>query len=105
MLREIVALSAGVLLATQLSVTSSRSQEPDKIGILLAVGDISWCPGKGTTHAVEIAEIIRGVMEAAKTDGANGSSKPVPVRVLALGDLAYPDGTTSEMKCFADNWK
>jgi hypothetical protein len=107
MLRKIVTLSAGVLLAAQLSVTNSGSQEePGKIGILLAVGDISWCPGKGTTHAAEIAEIIRGVMkEAAEADGANGSNEPVPVRVLALGDLAYRDGTTSEMKCFANNWK
>jgi hypothetical protein len=72
----------------------ASAEEPKQIGILLAAGDISWCPGKGTTHAKKTAELIRSVIKEAT----------VPVRVLALGDLAYRSGKKEQLKCFAENW-
>ncbi|BAV45419.1 Calcineurin-like phosphoesterase family protein [Mesorhizobium loti] len=74
--------------------SNAFADEPKKIGTLLAAGDISWCPGKGATLARKTAELIRQIVKEAT----------VPVRVLALGDLAYGSGKKEQLKCFAENW-
>ncbi|MER9375490.1 metallophosphoesterase [Mesorhizobium sp. M0491] len=94
MTRRVVALIAGTMLSALSGVSPTPSQEPEKIGTLLAAGDISWCPGEGWTSAKATGEIILDVIKQAK----------VPVRVLALGDLAYKHGKEDQLACFAKNW-
>jgi hypothetical protein len=85
------------LAITLSDISSVRAQTDDKlIGILLAAGDISTkdsssCPNN---RANTVAGLIRKVIEDAN----------VPVRVLALGDLAYEKGTEQDLKCFARRW-
>lgn len=70
------------------------------IGILLAAGDISTCGGKAWhSYANQTAALIRKVIADAKK-----SQPPIPVRVLALGDLAYAKGSKEEFDCFAQRW-
>lgn len=64
------------------------------IGILLAAGDIASCDSSRAHYA----EVAKGLaVEIAKAD-----TKGVPVRVMALGDLAYQSGSKSYAKCFED---
>jgi hypothetical protein len=68
------------------------AQQP--IGILLAAGDIAKCnPASGKDEAT--AELL---------DTAIAEAGVVPVRILALGDLAYDDGTEQQFKCFDASW-
>jgi hypothetical protein len=78
------------------------------IGILLAAGDIST--GDISTcgkcdkepwycYANKTAAIIHKVIEDSKNE-----QPPVPVYVLALGDLAYDTGTEKQFKCFQERW-
>jgi len=70
------------------------------IGILLAAGDISTCGDKKwNKYADKTSEIIRNVIKSA-TDMVPS----VPVRVLALGDLAYDKGTEQQFECFGKRW-
>jgi len=70
------------------------------IGILLAAGDISRCGTKKRhSYADKTAAIIRKIVKQ-----YNSVQPAVPVRVLALGDLAYDKGTTQELACFARRW-
>ncbi|WP_442578038.1 metallophosphoesterase family protein [Mesorhizobium sp. ASY16-5R] len=88
----------GFLFALMLSSGIACAQEGgDKpIGILLAAGDIAYCnPDKAADEAT--AAIIRR-----EVDQADHSS--TPLRVLALGDLAYPNGDKNTFKCFDDSW-
>ncbi|MCA0050647.1 metallophosphoesterase [Mesorhizobium sp. B283B1A] len=94
MTRRVVALMVSTMLSALSVISPTRSQEPEKIGMLLAAGDISWCPGEGWTRAKATGDIIRDVIKQAK----------VPVRVLALGDLAYRHGEKSQLECFTKNW-
>jgi len=83
------------------------AQPPEKpIGIVLAAGDISTCDKPGQkkqeawrSYANKTAGIIRDVIkDAAKQNPA------IPVRVLALGDLAYGDGTEADFACYGTRW-
>ncbi len=87
-----------VLIST---VASARAQDPanDKvIGMLLAAGDIAKC-GDEPRHLKDeaTAEILKEEVERAK-------SKNIPVRIIALGDLAYDTGTDGQFKCFDASW-
>jgi hypothetical protein len=64
------------------------------IGILLAAGDIANC-GSDHAHYVEVAKGLAA--EIAKVD-----AQKIPIRVVALGDLAYQNGSKSYAKCFED---
>lgn len=74
-----------------------------RIGVLLAAGDIAQCrrdrDGRivDAGRAAATAELLGAEIAAAEADG-------VPVRVLALGDLAYPSGTRADFACFEASW-
>lgn len=91
------------LFCTTISPAHAQTADPPEdppIGILLAAGDISTCGNyKWHRYADRTAELIRKVVEKAQSDQPS-----VPVRVLALGDLAYDQGTVPELACFAKRW-
>lgn len=89
---------AGCVVAFLMSASIACAQEGgDKpIGILLAAGDIAYCdPDKAADEAT--AAIIKR-----EIDQADQSS--TPLRVLAVGDLAYLNGDKNTFKCFDDSW-
>jgi hypothetical protein len=93
--------AVGIAAAPAYLVFAQPAAEPKAIGILLAAGDISYCgddqPWK--LYPNKVADLIRGVIKEA------GEQTPkVPVKVLALGDLAYPDGTAEQLDCFKGRW-
>jgi hypothetical protein len=103
--RAVVAAAAIVIGPSYLLLAQPAVNEKP-IGILLAAGDISTCddPTKQKQEdwlfdANRTAQIIRGEIK-----DAQAKNPAVPVRVLALGDLAYDDGTEDEFKCFGARW-
>jgi len=95
------------LLATALLLsgahTATFSQDTDHqgelLGVLLAVGDIARC-GNAARHKrdEDVAEVVKSAVAEAKGQG-------VPVRLILLGDLAYPHGATEDLKnCFDPSW-
>jgi len=93
------ALAALSILCYETQYASAAAETP--IGIILAAGDISTCgddkPWK--QYANKTAEIIRTIRSE-----ASSANPAIPVKVLALGDLAYGKGTSSEFDCFAKRW-
>ncbi len=89
-----------VLGLTFLPVAPAFAQAaPPTVGILVAAGDIATCAKEGTAHfiaATATGDLARAIKE--------GNEKSIPVKVLALGDLAYSSGTTDEFACFAAQW-
>ncbi|MEA2863513.1 MAG: acid phosphatase type 7 [Hyphomicrobiales bacterium] len=86
------------LLCFLVAGAAARAQEPGpQIGTLLAAGDIAKCnPGSGKDEAT--AAILDAEIAKAKAAG-------VPVRILALGDLAYDDGTKPQFfQCYNSSW-
>jgi hypothetical protein len=71
------------------------------IGMLLAAGDISTCDDKEPLpwkkYANKTAGVIREAIIAAE-------KAKLPYRIIALGDLAYEDGSGAQFKCFGDRW-
>jgi hypothetical protein len=84
-----------LLFCTPLRVQSQPSAPPP-IGILLAAGDIAKCNPQSRRDWATALVIKRAVAEA--------EERKIPVRVLALGDLAYDNGTDHEFKCFDQSW-
>ena len=82
-----------VTAAWALLVATSLAQDKSAIGILLAAGDIARCDG--TSKDQETAALLTREI---------GEAKGTPVRVIALGDLAYPNGEEQSFKCFAKTW-
>ena len=77
---------------------ATRAQEPGPhIGTLLVAGDIAKCnPASGKDEAT--AAILDDEIAKANTTG-------IPVRILALGDLAYDDGTEVQFfQCYDASW-
>ena len=64
---------------------------------MLAAGDITGCGPAAKRKDAQTAEILRKEVSSAKALG-------IPIRILALGDLAYPTGTATQFKCFAEHW-
>ena len=75
------AISALLLILLFGFVTDTRAEGPAPIGILLAAGDIAHCDANKAEDEAT-AELISKEIDAAK-------KKKIPIRVLALGDLAY----------------
>jgi alkaline phosphatase len=76
---------------------ATRAQEHGPhIGTLLAAGDIAKCdPESGKDEAT--AAILDD--EIAKANAAG-----IPVRILALGDLAYDRGSETQFHCYDSSW-
>jgi acid phosphatase type 7 len=98
--------AAAIVLGPTYLLLAQPAPSPGPIGILLAAGDISTCdkPNKKKqdawlSYADKTAQIIRDVIKDAKKENPE-----IQVRVLALGDLAYRDGTAKEFRCFAKRW-
>ena len=100
-----LALGLGVIVCAVAPSTSSSAADDSPIGILLAAGDISSgefpnCDAKDWyRYADKTGDIIKKTVDAAQS-----AQPPVPVKVLALGDIAYGEGTDEQFKCFADRW-
>jgi len=76
---------AALILAPTLPSSGARS-ETEKEVILIGAGDIADCTN------------LAGAEATAKLLEAN------PGTVMALGDLAYPDGTPENFKCYDRTW-
>jgi len=105
-LATLLALAAGILLVALVrqpgpsahdapSATSSASQPtsfspsedpPDETEVLLAVGDIGFCDGETDEAVASLASSLPG-------------------SIALLGDIAYPDGSTTDFAaCFEPAW-
>lgn len=92
------ALLAAALFALGPAPASAQAVSDDKpIGVLLAVGDIATCSNDETLSGKATAQLILGKIKKAEDD-------KLPVRVLALGDIAYPDGEKKSFDCFDQTW-
>jgi hypothetical protein len=92
-------LSFGVagLIITVANISAVRAQSSGKpLGIVLAAGDIAKC-GRAKFSQRQTADLLGREIAAANTVGT-------PVRVLALGDLAYERGEAHEFNCFHESW-
>jgi hypothetical protein len=69
----------------------------DRIGVLLAVGDIANCSDNPIRNGQETAKLVQAEIKRAKDDN-------LPVKILALGDLAYGEGTPAQFGCFKKTW-
>lgn len=90
------ALLASATALRLMSTAQASSLPTQPIGILLAAGDIAKCnpeSGRDEATAAVLATAI-----------ADARARNIPVRVLALGDLAYDHGTSSEFDCFNQSW-
>src|SRR5262245_61937691 len=105
-LQRIALAIAAFTIIAQCSGLLVRAKPSDKpIGILLAAGDIAECkPGnpKGQPadgyRQQQTADLLGKEISDARMRG-------IPIRVLALGDLAYNKGTTDEFEnCFHKSW-
>lgn len=82
------------------AVFNARAQQNEKpIGILFAAGDIANCKDDPDRSGRTTAELIRDQIAKAASDFPG-----VEIRILALGDLAYPSGSTDSFKCFDKTW-
>jgi len=97
--RTLLAAAAITVGPSYLLLAQSNTERP--IGILLAAGDISTC-GDKNWHKVanRTAELILKAVKDAKD-----AQPAIPVRVLALGDLAYGKGTKEQFDCYGKRWK
>src|SRR6516165_5506249 len=106
MLRRIALATTALILVAQFSGPSVRAEPTDKpIGILLAAGDIAECKVvRGRVRSADgyrqqdTADLLGKEISAANAAG-------IPIRVLALGDLAYKAGKKDEFEnCFHKSW-
>jgi 3',5'-cyclic AMP phosphodiesterase CpdA len=105
-LRRIALATTAVILGAQFSGPSIKAEPSNKpIGILLAAGDIAQCkqgrpkgrPDDGYRQQ-DTADLLGKEISAANAAG-------IPIRVLALGDLAYDEGTADQFEnCFHKSW-
>lgn len=96
MLRLFAFASSLAIVAASLASGAAYAEEP--LGVVFAVGDLQYrttaagCLGKPMPVAEKIAAEMKNVAPG------------VPVRILALGDLAYNNGTITETECFMKAW-
>jgi hypothetical protein len=82
----IVSLILAALILAPALPSSARPSETEKEAVLIGAGDIADCSDLGGAEAT------------AKLLEAN------PGTVMALGDLAYPNGTAEDFKCYDKTW-
>jgi len=100
-MRTAIAVAAIVIGPTCLLFAQPGGSPSGRVGILLAAGDVSYCKDDEDwkLYPNKAADIIRQVVKDAKAE-----TPPIPVRLLALGDLGYPDGTPDQLDCFRGRW-
>jgi len=81
----ILVLAGALSISTMLS-EGRASEQDNKEAVLIGAGDIADCTD------------LSGAEATAKLLEAN------PGTVMALGDLAYPDGTAENFKCYDKTW-
>src|SRR5262249_19401103 len=81
----ILVLAGALTISTMLS-EGRASEQDNKEAVLIGAGDIADCTD------------LSGAEATAKLLEAN------PGTVMALGDLAYPDGTAENFKCYDKTW-
>ena len=84
-LSPILVLAGALSISTMLS-EGRASEQDNKEAVLIGAGDIADCTD------------LSGAEATAKLLEAN------PGTVMALGDLAYPDGTAENFKCYDKTW-
>jgi hypothetical protein len=95
--------AAALSLMAQISAWPAPADSSEKpIGILLAAGDIAECKPNGQPAAgykqKETAALLGKEI-------ADATMRGIPIRVLALGDLAYKKGTQVQFdRCFHISW-
>jgi acid phosphatase type 7 len=95
-----LACSAGAALAEERpALAEAKSEFEAPIGVLLAVGDIARCGDEpDRQHDEAVAAIAAREIERAE-------AADLPVRLILLGDLAYPGGTAKQYEeCFDPAW-
>jgi acid phosphatase type 7 len=100
MQRPFATLAVTLIILTGQPGTASAQKatsEPDPIGILLAAGDIAFCNNGEEEMAKATGKLALRLAKEAE-------ARNIPVRVLALGDLAYRRGTKDDFKCFDRAW-
>ncbi len=90
---------AGAMLFAIATARACDTLSPKPIGVILAVGDIMQCDmGDFEKRAPKTAQLIADEIVCLE-------KMEIPVRVLLLGDLAYPRGSDEDFKCFTDKWE
>jgi hypothetical protein len=93
---RVVTAASSLLIAC---AVEAQGQTGDPIGLLLAVGDIATCSEDPNRSGKSTADLV-----AAEISKADAKNPKIPVRVLALGDLAYAHGTPKSFECFDLQW-
>src|SRR5216684_8172831 len=75
-----------VTLSPLLAIPSSATTEADQTGVLVGAGDIADC--KDLSGAEATAKLL----------------DQLPGTVMAVGDLAYPDGSKENFVCYDKSW-
>ena len=85
--RAFVALSSLLLLLSgALAIPDKRSAKPEDTAILVGAGDIADC--RDLAGAEATAKLL----------------EQIPGTVMAVGDLAYPDGSKENFQCYDKTW-
>jgi acid phosphatase type 7 len=104
-----LALTCGVATIAFSQIARATDDLGAQVGTVFAVGDIAECVDAKFASLpanLKAAEIKSGkaVAELIRKHSGELATKGVIVRVLALGDLAYDNGTVQSMKCFEQAW-
>jgi hypothetical protein len=89
-----------LLIVSSLQAIAQGPAQDKQIGLLLAVGDITTCSDDPIRSGKATAELVAEQIRKTKEKDPN-----LPVRVLALGDLAYQCGASKAFECFGTNWR
>jgi len=81
-----LSIAATLFLCTSFSLSSPAQQPSSSTAILVGAGDISDC--RDPSGAEATAKLL----------------DQTPGTVFAVGDLAYPDGTAENFKCYDKTW-
>jgi hypothetical protein len=94
---SLLALGLSGIVFGIVDISAAQPERSDRpLGILLAAGDIARC-GRNPYNQQATADLIGREIVAANAAGT-------PIRVLALGDLAYDSGAVREFRCFHRSW-
>lgn len=75
------------------------SEKDTPIGVIFAAGDIATCSKNATRNGTTTANLILN-----QIDETHKKYPGLPVRILALGDIAYREGEPENFHCFGKTW-